>query len=176
MDLIIVIIILIKIVDVTIIASSKRGSFEQRFHTNGMSDIVVIKITIVRLISSWIMLVIWSFKFIISYLSQPLDRLNLVVWMSSFHLLIAQLNWFVFLIFICWVGGGNPCGAADFCIGGPCSQKKLAKPDFFLKDPQYMYTDGQNANNRAKHGQKPSKNLFFPAPPAVYMGSAWKVA
>ena len=27
-------------------------------------------------------------------------------------------------IFICWVGGGNPCGVADFCIGDSCRNKK----------------------------------------------------
>ena len=74
-----------------------------------------------------------------------------------------------------WVGGGNPCGAADFCIGGPCSQKKLSRFNFFLKDPNYVRTNGQNAKNRAKNRQKPPKNSFFQLPSAVCMGLAWNV-
>ena len=34
-------------------------------------------------------------------------------------------------IFICWVGGGDPCGAAELCISGLWSQKK-ASPDWCL--------------------------------------------
>ena len=57
-------------------------------------------------------------------------------------------------IFNCWVGGGNPCGAADFCISGPHSQEKQAEFDFFSKYPNYVHTDGQNAPCRAKNRQK----------------------
>ena len=27
-------------------------------------------------------------------------------------------------IFICWVGGGNPCGGVEFCISGSCRNRK----------------------------------------------------
>ena len=36
-------------------------------------------------------------------------------------------------IFICWVGGGNPCGVADFCIGDSCRNKKHTGFIFFFK-------------------------------------------
>ena len=64
-------------------------------------------------------------------------------------------------ISICWVGGGNPCGAADFCISGPHGQEKQAGSDFFSKYPNYVYTNGQNAKYRAKIRQKTFKNPFF---------------
>ena len=50
---------------------------------------------------------------------------------------------------ICWVGGGDPCGAADFCISGPHGQEKQAEFDFFSKYPNYVHRDGQNAPYRA---------------------------
>ena len=36
-------------------------------------------------------------------------------------------------ISICWVGGGDPCGVADFCFSGMNCRKKQSKSDFFYK-------------------------------------------
>ena len=64
-------------------------------------------------------------------------------------------------IFICWVGGGDPCGAADFCVSGPCGQKKQAGSDFFEKYRCHVYIVREEAKNRTKNGQNPSKKRCF---------------
>ena len=44
-------------------------------------------------------------------------------------------------ISICWVGGGDPCGAADFCFSGVYCHKKQAWSDFFSKYPCRVHKD-----------------------------------
>ena len=65
-------------------------------------------------------------------------------------------------IFICWVGGGNPCGVADFCIGDSCRNKKHTGFVFFLQNILSMYILSMT---QQKTGQKtdknPKKNCFF---------------
>ena len=63
-------------------------------------------------------------------------------------------------IFICWVGGGDPCGAAELCISGLWSQKKQARTDVFLKYPCHVHKDSPEAENGTKNFIKPTKNLF----------------
>ena len=54
-------------------------------------------------------------------------------------------------IFICWVGGGNPCGVADFCIGDSCCNKKHTGFVFISKYPFYVYFVHETAKNGAKN-------------------------
>ena len=63
-------------------------------------------------------------------------------------------------IFICWVGGGDPCGVAELCISGLWSQKKQARTDVFLKYPCHVHKDSPEAENGTKNFIKPTKNLF----------------
>ena len=44
-------------------------------------------------------------------------------------------------IFICWVGGGDPCGAADFCFSCLYCQKKQARSNFFSKYPCHVHNE-----------------------------------
>ena len=53
-------------------------------------------------------------------------------------------------IFICWVGGGDPCGAVDFCISGPCGQKKQAGSNVFEKYPCHVHIVREEAKNTPK--------------------------
>ena len=64
-------------------------------------------------------------------------------------------------ISICWVGGGNPCGVADFCLSGVYCYKKQARSDFFSKCPSHVHKDCLEAQNGTKNWVKPLKNLFF---------------
>ena len=63
-------------------------------------------------------------------------------------------------IFICWVGGGDPCGAAELCISGPWNQKKQARTNVFSKYPCYVHKDRLEPKNRTKNWVKPQKKLF----------------
>ena len=60
-------------------------------------------------------------------------------------------------IFICWVGGGDPCGVAELCISGLWSQKKQARTDVFLKYPCRVLKDSPEAENGTKNFIKPTK-------------------
>ena len=64
-------------------------------------------------------------------------------------------------ISICWVGGGNPCGVADFCLSGVYCHKKQARSDFFSKCPCHVHKDCLEAQNGTKNWVKPLKKLFF---------------
>ena len=53
---------------------------------------------------------------------------------SFTYFLVDHPTQLVFIwIFICWVGGGDPCGAADFCFSCLYCQKKQARSNFFSK-------------------------------------------
>ena len=83
-------------------------------------------------------------------------------WKHSLYLLVDHPTQLICIwIFICWVGGGDPCGVADFCISGPCGQKKQAGSDFFEKYPCHVHIVREEAKNRTKNGQKPSKKGVF---------------
>ena len=53
-------------------------------------------------------------------------------------------------IFICWVGGGDPCGAVELWISGPCNQKKQARTHVFSKYPCHLYKDCLEGKKRDK--------------------------
>ena len=53
-------------------------------------------------------------------------------------------------IFICWVGSGDPCGAAELCISGPCNQKKQARTHVFSKYPCHLHKDCLEGKKRDK--------------------------
>ena len=63
-------------------------------------------------------------------------------------------------IFICWVGGGDPCGVAELCKSAPSDQKKQAKTNIFSKYPCHVHKDCLEAKNGTKNLMKPPKNLF----------------
>ena len=56
-------------------------------------------------------------------------------------------------ISICWVGGGDPCGAADFCFSGVYCHKKQAWSDFFSKYPCRVHKDCQHTSTKDIAGQ-----------------------
>ena len=60
-------------------------------------------------------------------------------------------------IFICWVGGGDPCGAAELCISGPWNQKKRARTHVFLKYPCHVHEDWLDGKIGTKHWVRPPK-------------------
>ena len=64
-------------------------------------------------------------------------------------------------IFICWVGGGDPCGAAELCISGPCSQKKQARTDVFSKYLCHVHKDCLEAKTGTTNWVKPPKKELF---------------
>ena len=67
-------------------------------------------------------------------------------------------------IFICWVGGGDPCGAAELCISGPCNQKKRARTHVFLKYPCHVHEDWLDGKIGTKNWVRPPKKpvCFMP--------------
>ena len=60
-------------------------------------------------------------------------------------------------ISICCVGGGNPCGAADFCFSGVYCQKKQASSGFFSKYLCHVHEDCLEAQIATKNKSKTSK-------------------
>ena len=79
-------------------------------------------------------------------------------------------------ISICWVGGGNPCGVADFCFSGVYCHKKQARSDFFSKYPCHVHEDCLEAQIGTKNWVKPLKELVFPRPLSQFLSLAWNVA
>ena len=70
-------------------------------------------------------------------------------------------------IFICWVGGGDPCGVAELCKSAPSDQKKQAKTNIFSKYPCHVHKDCLEAKNGTKNLMKPPKKpvCFVPLSP-----------
>ena len=64
-------------------------------------------------------------------------------------------------IFICWVGGGNPCGAAEFCFIGLYCHKKQARSNFFSKYPCYVHKDCLEAKKLDDKMSKTFKKLVY---------------
>ena len=60
-------------------------------------------------------------------------------------------------IFICWVGGGDPCGAADFCFSCLYCQKKQARSNFFSKYPCHVHNECLEIKNGQQYWVKSSK-------------------
>ena len=71
-------------------------------------------------------------------------------------------------IFICWVGGGDPCGVAELCKSAPSDQKKQAKTNIFSKYPCHVHEDCLEAKNGTKNLMKPPKKtcLFCASEPS----------
>ena len=61
------------------------------------------------------------------------------------------------LISICWVGGGDPCGAADFCFSCLYCQKKQARSNFFSKYPCHVHNECLEIKNGEQYWVKSSK-------------------
>ena len=57
---------------------------------------------------------------------------------------LAQLNY-------SWVGGGNPCGAEDFCLSALYCSKKQASSDFLFEYPPDIHVVGSKAPNLPKN-------------------------
>ena len=64
-------------------------------------------------------------------------------------------------IFICWVGGGDLCGAAELCINGPCNQKKQARTNVFSKYLCHVHKDCLEAKTGTTNWVKPPKKELF---------------
>ena len=60
-------------------------------------------------------------------------------------------------IFICWVGGGDPCGAAEFCFSGLYCQKKQARSNFFSKYPCHVHKECLETKKWEQYWVKSSK-------------------
>ena len=69
-------------------------------------------------------------------------------------------------IFICWVGGGDPCGAAEFCFSSLYSHKKQERSAFFSKYPCHVQKDCLAAKNGDKKlietSKKPARFKSLP--------------
>ena len=68
----------------------------------------------------------------------------------------------------------QPLWSGGLLYQWPVRPKKAGQTRFFFKDLNYMYTDGENANNRAKNGQKPSKKPAFSSPSSCPYGFGLK--
>ena len=67
-------------------------------------------------------------------------------------------------IFICWVGGGDPRGAADFCFSCLYCQKKQARSNFFSKYPCHVHKEClETTKRRTILGKFLQKTCLFQA-------------
>ena len=83
--------------------------------------------------------------------------------------MIAQLNRFVFLIFV-ELAVVTPVERRTFVSVAPATTKSKLSPIFVSKFLFGIYIIGEKAKNRTKNGQKLSKKeLFFLAPPSIWL-------